>query len=121
MNRRTPRDFKSDVDIRPISDEATPEELIEGLNKFINYFNFTNKFLSLQSNFEGKIVSVKIAANSQLQIEHFLGVIPKWRIILRQEGNGLITDVSSGWDEKIITLKNNGSEEVTLSLLIARE
>ena len=56
-----------------------------------------------------------------VKIEHFLGVIPKWRIILRQTGNGVITDVTADWNTRTISLKNNGTEEVTASILIARE
>ena len=64
---------------------------------------------------------IVILAGSTLGIQHFLGVIPKWRIILRQTGNGVITDVSSEWNTKTISLKNNGAEDVTLTVLIARE
>lgn len=127
MSRKQPTVYKSDIDIRPLDEEAETSSAIQSINKFINHFNFVNKFLSFQSNFDGKIVDVKIPPVTDtvslgvIKIEHFLGVKPKWRVILRQEGNGVITDVPSGWNEKIITLKNNGSEEVKLSLLIARE
>jgi hypothetical protein len=64
---------------------------------------------------------VVIASGATVKIQHFLGVIPKWRIILRQTGNGVITDVPSEWNTKTISLKNNGAESVTISVLIARE
>lgn len=127
MSRKQPSDFKSDIDIRPLEDGMSPEETIQGINKLINHFNFVNKFVSFQSNFDGKIISVTIppvtdtATLGVIKIEHFLGVTPKWRVILRQEGNGVISDIPSGWNENIITIKNNGSEQVKLSLLIARE
>lgn len=121
MNRRQPSTYQSDIDIRPLDEKMEPSQIIKYINKLINHFNFVNKFLSFQSNFDGKIVNVTIDASSTLKIEHFLGVTPKWRVILRQEGNGVISDIPSGWNEKIITLKNNGTEQVKLSLLIARE
>lgn len=96
--------------------------LFDAFNKLVDVYNSRVNKTPISSGFNGYIAeNVVIAASSTLQIEHFLGVKPKWRIILRQVGNGLITDVSEDWTTKYITLKNNGSEEVTLSLLIARD
>ena len=121
MTRRLPGAFRSDTDVRPLSYDMSQDDIIDALNKLINQFNFTNKFLSLQANFDGNISTVTIKAGTTVKIEHFLGVTPKWRVILRQEGNGVISDIPSGWTDKLITIKNNGAEDVTLSLLIARE
>jgi len=102
-----------------------PEELAEvkeRLNDLIDAFVFQSAAISIDSNFNGYIAKdVKIPATSSLKIQHFLGVIPKWRILLRQTGNGVISDIPSEWDNKTITLRNNGAEEVTISVLIARE
>jgi hypothetical protein len=98
------------------------EEIKERLNDLIDAFIFQSSSISIESNFNAYIAkSVTIGAGSTKAIQHFLGVIPKWRIILRQTGNGVITDVSSEWNAKSITLKNNGAEDVTISVMIARE
>jgi hypothetical protein len=96
-------------------------DIQDKLNYFMKEFSNFSKSLSFQNNFDGYIASVTFPADSTLQIQHFLGVTPKWRVVLRQEGNGVLSDISSGWDDTFITMKNNGTEVVTASILIARE
>lgn len=113
---------RADVDFKQLDKDADLSKVIEYYNKLAKGINFFNKFISIQSNFDGYIAKdVKIPASSSVQIQHFLGVIPKWRIILRQVGNGVITDIPSEWTTQVVSLKNNGAEEVTLSVFIARE
>ena len=117
-----PRQNRADVDFKLLDKDAEISDVIEYFNKLVKGINFLNKFLSIQSNFDGYIANdVVIPAASSLQIQHFLGVTPKWRIILRQVGNGVISDIPEEWTDKVISLKNNGAEEVTLSVFIARE
>ncbi len=108
-------------DLKELPSGASLEDAIDAHNDVVRLLNFVLKSLSFQSNFNGLVTSVDIPASSELKITHFLGVVPKWRIILRQEGNGVISDIPSGWNDKFITLKNNGAEAVSLWLLIARE
>lgn len=116
------KSFKSDFDLEEIEDTSELSEVIDITNKLIGKFNFLNKAISIQSNFDGFIADdVKIPATSSVKIQHFLGVKPKWRIILRQVGNGVITDIPSEWNDKVISLYNNGAVEVTLTVFIARE
>jgi len=96
-------------------------ELQDTLNFVIQEFSFFSKSLSFQSNFDGYIAEVTFKANQELQIQHFLGVTPKWRVILKQEGNGVLSDITSKWNNDSITLRNNGAVSVTASILIARE
>lgn len=96
-------------------------EIQDKLNYFMKEFSSFSKTLSFQNNFDGYIASVTFPASSTIQIQHFLGVTPKWRVVLRQEGNGVLSDISSGWNDTFITMKNNGTEVVTASILIARE
>lgn len=113
---------RSSRDIYEISDDASLEDIISRTNDLIADYNNFTKFISIQSNFDGYIAeNVVIPIASTVKIQHFLGVKPKWRIILRQVGNGVITDIPSEWTDKFITLRNNGAEEVTLSVFIARE
>lgn len=118
-NRQAPQGaFK---DISPIKENTKIEDIIPQVNSLINAFNFLTKSFSFEKNINGFVTTITIPATSQLTIQHFLGVTPKYRLILRQEGNGIITDVPSGWDDKIVTLYNNGSVQVTATILIARE
>lgn len=94
----------------------------ELLNELIERVNFLGRNLSLQSNFDGQIVeNLTFTAGETKQIPHSLGKIPKFRIILRQEGNGVISDIPSGWTDKSIKLINNGAVSVTATIMIVRE
>lgn len=98
------------------------EEMRTRLNDLVDAVIFQSSAAAIESTFNGYVAKdVTIGTGGTVQIQHFLGVIPKWRIILRQTGNGVITDVSSEWNTRTISLKNNGAEDVTLSVLIARE
>lgn len=113
---------RSDIEIESLpDDEITAQDVIDAHNKLVASYNFLTKNISLQSNFNCYIAKVTIPATSQLQIQHFLGVIPSYRIILRQEGNGVITDIPSGWTSDVITLYNNGAVEVKATVMIVRE
>ena len=119
--------YKSDKEIPELDDKISLEELIINHNQLVKRFNFITKALSFSSNFNCYIANVTLKASGDSlgrdtqKIPHFLGVTPKYRIILRQTGNGVITDVNSLWNSTTIGLKNNGSVEVTITVLIARE
>jgi hypothetical protein len=102
--------------------EQDLDQTQESLNIFQETFTNFTKSISLQSNFNAFIATnVSINPSESARIQHFLGVIPKWRVILRQTGNGVVTDVNTEWNETYITLKNNGTEVVVISVFIARE
>jgi hypothetical protein len=99
----------------------TPDEVFLRFNEFLELYKFQINALSFESNFNGFIANdVSIGAGATISIQHFLGVKPKWRILLRQTGNGVITDVPLEWTDKVIVLKNEGAVTVVVSLLIAR-
>ena len=112
---------RSSIDIPNISEDSDLSDVVKSLNLLITQYSDFNKRLSFQNNFDGYIAEVVFAIGEEKAIQHFLGVTPKFRVILRQTGNGVLTDVTSGWNNKTITIKNNGSVEVTASILIARE
>jgi hypothetical protein len=113
---------RADSDFQQISKDATLGETQDILNKALNQLSGLNKFISIQSNMDGFIAkNVVIPATSSVKIQHFLGVTPKWRIILRQTGNGVITDIPYEWTNEVISLFNNGAVEVILTVFIARE
>jgi len=118
----TPKVYRSDLDFKQLPEDAELSDVISDYNKLVKGINFSLKKMSLQANFDGYIAEdVDIAAGSSVKISHFLGIKPKWRIILRQTGNGVITDIPEEWTDKVISLKNNGAETVIISVFIVRE
>jgi hypothetical protein len=72
--------------------------------------------LLLKSGLKGEIIEITLAPNESKTISHGLRVIPKYRIILRQTGDSVITDVDSAWTERTIGLKNNSANTVTITI-----
>lgn len=122
MKRRQVVQVKRNLDIPMLSPDATLEQVIEVLNVFATEYNILTRSLSFEKNFDGFIArDVVIAAGATSKVQHFLGVKPQWRVIFTQQGNGVITDIPAEWDDKVISIKNNGAEQVTLTLFIAKE
>lgn len=119
--RITRPEIRSFFELPLLDKEANLGQVIDYFNRLVDNYNFFNKALSLNSNFDGVIKEVFIASGQESRIYHELGTIPKYRIILRQQGNGVITDNSEGWTDAFITLKNNGVEDVTAIIIIVRE
>ena len=120
--RRQPDLLFKTPEIGGIPSNASLEEAAAKLNVLITEYSKALKTLSFRTNFDGLILeNVVIPATSALRISHLLGVKPKWRIILNQVGNGVITDIPSDWNDEVISLYNNGAVEVTLTVFIARE
>ena len=76
--------------------------------------------LNLEDNFESFEVSTTILAGQEVQIPNRLQVVPTRRIIVRQSGNGLITDGAAAWNAQFVTLKNNGASSVTCTVVFMR-
>jgi hypothetical protein len=104
--------------------ERVPEilgDVVEELNKIIDDLNFLLSNLGISGNLNGVIREITIPATSEGTIFHYLQVIPKYRLILRQTGNGVITDVDSLWTKEKIVLYNNGASAVTITVAILKE
>lgn len=112
---------RSSEDISTIPEDAELSQVIDATNKLIESYNFLNKFISFQSNFDGYVTNVTLPATTEVRVQHFLGVTPKFRVILRQEGNGVLSDIPSEWNDKYIVMRNNGAVTVSATILIARE
>ena len=75
--------------------------------------------LGLVENFEGfRVDNLTIAAGTMAKITNPLLFIPSARIIVRQTGNGVITDGT--WSSQILELFNNGLVPVTISVIFYR-
>ena len=76
--------------------------------------------LSFEDNLEGFTVKdLKIKANDDVTIQNKLTFVPKQYIITSQVGNGLVTKTGS-WTQSQLYLKNNGNEEVTITIFFMR-
>lgn len=74
---------------------------------------------SLDKDLKGEIIDVTLAPNESKVIPHGLRAIPLYRLILRQTGNGVVTDVNDYWTERTLGLKNNsGTDTVVLKIKI---
>lgn len=95
----------------------------QNYRSLIIYLNNAFNSLTFGDNMSAQIVKgVTIPAGTEIRVAHNLKVIPASRIILRQRGNGLITDgVLEDWTDSYIVLLNNGATSVTFDVLILRE
>jgi hypothetical protein len=92
---------------RPIKSD---KELLSRINDMIA------DGLSLKNGLAGEIIDLTFAPNEQKILSHGLGAIPKYRLILRQTGNGLITDISNLWTDKTVGFLNNSANTVTITI-----
>lgn len=87
-------------------------EIATGLNKL----NFTENFESF------RVDDLEIKNGEEVFIPNGLQIkgnntVPSSRIIVRQLGNGLVTDGDTPWDAKLVYLKNQGPDDVTISVI----
>lgn len=94
----------------PQFSEGNYAELITLLNLILNQLGLDN--------FAGQTIrDIDIPPDTTLTIPHNLRTTPRWRIILKQEGNGLITDGVYGLET--VQLKNNSTtERVMVSIFL---
>lgn len=116
----TNRSYK-DVPFLEGDDLESPEVFLKKMNRFIDSYNFLSKYLSLSKNFNATILEIEFLSGEQKIISHLLGVRPKYRIILRQEGNGVLSDIPSDWNDKTATIKNNGAVTVKATIQFLKE
>jgi len=97
---------------------------IQGINKYVqsdlfawlrNLVTAINGRISFDDNFNSFLVrDLEITAGSTVVIDNQLGVTPNERIIVRQTGNGVITDGT--WTIDSLELTNNGAVTVVISV-----
>lgn len=72
--------------------------------------------LDFKDNFQSfRVNDLTIDAGQEVRITNILPFVPSARIIVRQTGNGLVTD--GVWDIQILRLINNGAVPVTISVI----
>jgi hypothetical protein len=102
-------------------DEDGEAPLVKKLNVIVSQLNTLLRSLSLSKNFSSSPLELQFSAGETKVISHLLGVRPKYRIILRQEGNGVLSDIPSGWDDKVATIINNGAVTVNATIMFLKE
>jgi hypothetical protein len=97
------------------------KDIIQRTNDLIDGVNKNQKKTSLQSSFDCDIISVTIPNGESLKIRHRLKIVPKYRLILRQSGGGVITDINSGWTKNYIELFNDGATDAVITVGVYKE
>lgn len=60
----------------------------------------------LLSNLSGQIIeNIKVPFSGEVVIPHSLGVVPKYRMILRQNGVGSLIDGTTAWSDKSVSFR----------------
>ena len=76
--------------------------------------------LSIEDNMEVfKLVDLEIGAGDTVTIRNKLTFVPSQYIITSQTGNGLVTKTDT-WDSNFLYLINNGSNDVTITVIFMR-
>lgn len=77
--------------------------------------------ISLKNGLQGEILELVFAPNETKVVSHGLKAVPRYRLILRQTGNGLITDVNESWTKKSVGFLNNSANTITVTIKIFLE
>lgn len=113
--------IRSSFELRELEPDSEISDVVFEYNEMIKRINTLFKSLSIQSNFDCQIIDVSIPAATEQRIYHRLGIPPKFRLILRQEGNGLLTDIPLQWNDNFVTIRNNGAVTVNATIALIKE
>lgn len=92
----------------------------KGFSELVNLFNVFSTSIGLE-NMKGQVIeNITIPATTSIDVPHSLKVIPKYRIILRQIGDGSIVDGDNAWSDTLVSLRNTGSSSVIVSFFLIR-
>lgn len=100
--------------------EDLENKLVKYYNTLIDELNVGLSRLTFEDNFNAQIVEITLPANTEREVSHSLKVRPKYKIVLKQRGNGVIEDSTKSWDDKRIWLVNNSGNEITATIAILR-
>ena len=95
----------------------------ESFNKLVDFVNtaFTN--IELKDNMNGQVIeNIELPANAdEIAISHNLKITPKYRILLRQDVDGVVIDGTTEWSDKTIYLKRSTAGSIMkISILLMR-
>lgn len=107
------------IELAEIGEDVTDiSEMRRIMNENIVEINFILRNLTL-SNLDGEVVTSIIPASGTVKIPHKLRILPKYRILLKQTGGGVITDVN--FTETYIELSNSGGSDASVILFIVKD
>jgi len=97
--------------------EKVAREQADGLNSLFQ------RGITLTNNMNGQILTVTLpSAGTEVGIRHNLKITPKYRIILRHRGNGIVIDGPTAWDGSTVYLKaSQATENLTITFMVMRE
>lgn len=109
-------------ELSALKKDSSPIEIISKVNEIVAEHNFFIKNFSMSANSNGQILeNIVFLAGETKTIPHGLAIQPKYRIIMRQVGNGVLDDIPSAWTKNSIQMKNNGAVTVTATIFLVRE
>ena len=73
--------------------------------------------LTFGDNFKSFETTLVISATSEIRVRNTLNLMPTKYIIVSQSGDGLITKGSTEWTSDYLYLYNNGSVDVTITVI----
>lgn len=107
------------VELAELGDDIQDiEQMKVSLNETITELNFILRSLTM-ANIDGEIKTITIPASSTLQVPHKLGVVPKYKILLKQIGGDLIRDVE--FTTNYIELQNLGGTPAEITIIIVKD
>ena len=94
----------------------------ENFGRTVDLLNTVLRNLTVLNNFSGQVIeNIVVPLGQEIKIPHSLKVIPKYRILLRQNDvNSLIVDGTEVWTDKYITLSNKGAADTVITILVLR-
>jgi len=75
--------------------------------------------LTFEDNFFSTVREITVPAGQEIQVPHDLNVVPKYYILGTQDAEGTLLKGDLDWTTSFITIKNNGSNTITATIVIA--
>jgi len=104
-------------EFRRVFEDKSFGDMVDKLNSLFN------RGVTLLNNMNGQIIEVTLpAAGTEVDVRHNLNVTPKYRIILKQRGDGIILDGDTPWDGTTVYFKaSQATEDIITTILLMRE
>lgn len=107
------------VELAELGDSIkTIEDAKISLNESITELNYILRNLTLL-NLDGEIITTTIPASGTLRVPHKLGIVPKYKILLKQVGGGLVTDIE--FTRNYVELSNAGGTDAEITIIIVKD
>jgi hypothetical protein len=80
----------------------------KGFGDMVDFLNsLFQRGISVNDNLSGEVIEFEIPADgTEVRVPHRLGVVPKYRLVLRQDANAILIDGEETWTDKYVTFKS---------------